>query len=476
MNILGVNSCSVSAKNSLNFAAEKINPKDTNPISYYVAGEKGDRLSVTDKNYALKVENISDPKVGSKYLVTFTNPKYEGLTILFKPNSVMKAKDGSVNLELIHGMPSFAGRLYGSIRRDEDGTIDTKMKNAYLNFWRQGMHTKIQNKYLDKGVKNLKDDYNFYIPSDGDGTRFKDVTKLQGKVTKPASHIPAKLNGSQMSLIHSVITNYTKTGKLTEGVDFIPITPAKGSAYAFLEGIKCGKIPVDKPLVFTWGDNFSDINFTNILKEHERLNSGFTVHTLLTDENRIKAFAATEIDNLKDKNITWLKEKPTKKEEIDRVKIPEYNNRCLGSVGPYVISVPALKWIKENYTNNPESFLNPEGKGYDFSSMIIARMQKEFQAGKILDENGNPLRMKAVIMGKKETWSDLGGEKDFSEAMYNIKKGSYKGLPKEVKSSIAHNVDKNGNITFNEKTKEYLKQVSKDLGIEFKNTISYFQN
>ena len=48
MYISAISSNKISASNSLNFASEKINPKDTNPVSYFVNGQNGDRLSVTD--------------------------------------------------------------------------------------------------------------------------------------------------------------------------------------------------------------------------------------------------------------------------------------------------------------------------------------------------------------------------------------------------------------------------------------------
>ncbi len=476
MKITKINVSAINSKNFANVVSSNQKNVQFGQAGYQVEGMNGDKLNVNDQNSLINVKNISDKKVGSKFLLTFNDPKYEGLTVLVKPNSIVKSADGSLNVEMIKGMPSFAGRLYGSIRQDADGTTDNRMKEAYLNFWAKGMHDTIRENYIDKSAaKKIKNDYNFYIPSDGDGTRYRDIAQLQGGVTKPASFIPAKLNGENMNLIHAVITNFAKTNKLDKGVDFIPITPAKGSGFAFLEGLRTGKIPTDKPLVFSWGDNFADIDYLRVLDEHEKLNSGFTVYTMTADDKRIKALGAVSLDNMDNKTITMLIEKPQTPEEIDKVRVPSDPSKCLASIGPYVISKPALEWIKTEYTNNPQDFLNPDGKGFDFSSMVIARIQKEFEAGKIKDENGKELRMKAIIKSKDDTWSDLGAEKDFTEAMHNIKDGEYKNLPKEIRTTIKNNVDTKGNITFDENAKAMLKELNKDYGIEFKNTISYYK-
>lgn len=441
-----------------------------------VKGEKGELLKVVDKKNLISIENISDKKVGSKFLITFNDPKYKGLTILFKPESKLSDSNGSLKLNLSKEDIAFTGKIYGSIRKNEDSTIDTKMVNAYKSFWLTGMHDKVQSEYCDKNLTSrIKDDYNFFIPSDGDGTRYKDITKLQGGITKPASYLPSTLNGQQMSLVQSVLTNFAKTGKLTEGVDFINVKPAQGSAYAFLEGLADGTISTDKPLVFSWGDNFSDIDVSKLILEHEKKKSGITVLSILTDSERIKSLGAIEVDNLDNLNINWFKEKPTDEAEIDRVKIPEFDNKCLTSVGPYVLSPEALKMIKEKYIQNPSSFNSPDGKGFDFSKMILTPFVDICNNDELLDGEGNPLKMRVKIIENNETWSDLGSEKDFSDAMISIAKGSYSGLPEEIKTSITNNVDKDNNIFFDKDAKVMLEELKSEYGLDIKNTICYFK-
>ena len=236
------------------FSAYKI------PVS--TKGMDGDRFVMKGKasEYFELYKNLSNPKVGSKFLIKSNLPEYKDLTLLITPDTVIKSDDLYIAIaKKGERTPSFKGRLYGSIR-EENGQRDYKMEDQYIRFWQEGMHDEVSQKYLDKTyAPQLKDDYNFFIPSDGDGTRYKDITTLQGGITKPASYIPATLNGKNMSLVQTVITNYTKTGKLDKWFDFVRVKPAQGSAYAFLEGLADGKISTKKPLVFGWGDNFSDV-------------------------------------------------------------------------------------------------------------------------------------------------------------------------------------------------------------------------
>ena len=71
-----------------------------------------------------------------------------------------------------------------------------------------------------------------------------------------------------------------------------------------------------------------------------------------------------------------------------------------------------------------------------------------------------------------ETWSDLGSQKDFSTSMKDIKAGKmYTGLPKEIRTSIAKNVDENGNITMNKYSRDLFEDLAKKVGFEAKNVI-----
>ncbi len=441
------------------------------------SGMNGDKL-VFDGNaakYFKVAENLSNKKVGSKFILQSTLPQYKDLKILITPDSVIKSNDFKVQIKS-NVEPSFKGRLYGSIR-DDNGVVDSKMQTEYMRFWTTGMNDVINKRNIDKKyAPKIKDDYNFYIPTDGDGTRYKDITSLQGGVTKPASYIPAFMNGHQMSLVQGVISNFAMTGKLDKMYDFINVEPAKGSAFGFLEGLRKGQIPTDKPLVFSWGDNFSDINISRLMKNHEDKNSGFTVTVLPVDKNKTKALSIVKTDDVQSGKIDMFVEKPQDDDFIESCVLPEFGeNKCLSAVGPYILSKEVLNWIKTNYVQNPQAFLNPT-KGYDFSSMIISPMLEAFNKKEILDENGNPLEMKFDLIGEKETWSDLGSQVDFSKAMKEIKKGCYSNLPISMRNSIKENVDRTNNITFNPKSKQLFADLLKEINANAKNVIVYCQN
>ena len=454
-------------KNSNISAAYGVTPKGMNGDRFVMAGNANEYFTLT--------KNLSNEKVGSKFIIEPKDPRYKGLKILITPESELKSDSMYVGiLKKGKRTPSFNGRLYGSIR-EENGRIDYNMQNEYIRFWMEGMHSTVVDNYQDnEHAPLLKNDYNFFIPSDGDGTRYKDITTLQGGVTKPASYIPAKLNGKNMSLVQGVVTNFAKTGKLDKMFDFVRVKPAQGSAYAFLEGLKSGKISTNKPIVFSWGDNFSDLSVSRLMYNHEQSGSAFTVTAIPAHKSEVKSLGLLKIDSMENKSILEFTEKPTDDDYIETCLVPELGeDMCLASVGPYVISPEVLSWIKDNYIEDPESFLNPT-KGYDFSSMIIEPALNALNNGEITDKNGNPLEMKLHIISEDESWSDLGSQKDFSKAMQNITYGQYSYLPYEMISTIHNNVDDFGNITFNNKAENLLFKLAKELNLTMNNVIAYY--
>lgn len=456
-----------SNKNSNISAAYGVTPKGMNGDRFVMAGNANEFFTLT--------KNLSNEKIGSKFIIEPKNPEYKGLKILITPDSEIKSDEMFIGvLKKGKRTPSFNGRLYGSIRQDDRQT-DYNMQNEYIRYFMDGMHAYIDKNYRDEEyAPQLRSDYNFFIPSDGDGTRYRDITTLQGGVTKPASYIPAQIDGQNMSLVQNVISNFTRTGKLDKMFDIVKVKPAQGSAYAFLEALKRGQLSTSKPVVFSWGDNFSDINVSKLMLEHEKSGSAFTITALPVDREAVKSFGLLKIDSLENKAILDFVEKPTDEAFIESCLIPELGeDMCLASVGPYVISPEVLEWIKDNYMDCPEWFNNPD-KGYDFSSMIIAQALEAIQNGEITDKNGKPIEMKLHIISDDETWSDLGSQKDFSKAMKQIKYGQYANLPLEMRKSIKENVDENGNITFNVESRDKLNSLCKDLNINMKNVIAYY--
>ena len=428
-----------------------------------------------EKPYIIK--DVSDPKVGEKKILTFKDPKYAGLSVLITPETVCTDASGSqISFKGVSAPVSFGGQVWGSIANNEKGQ---GMARAYDEFFDKNMKMAIQPS-LSAG--KIKDDYNFFVPSDGDGTRYRDIATLQGGMTKPASFIPAKLNGEPMRLIHGILANFSKTGKLENDAQFVEVEPAKGSAFALLEGLKNGNIPTDKPIVFSWGDNFSDIDISKLILEHEKQrgeagNSGMTIIAIPVDEQKVRALSAMKLNNFEDKALTNFVEKP--QGDVREYCFDELEGQIPSAVGPYIIAKPVLQWLKEEYSANPDKFEDkdrPEegykGKGFDFSSKILTPLVEEFDKGTFKDENGNSMKMRAKIIEKDETWSDLGAQKDFSFEMYRIKAGTaYHNMLPEIKETIASNIDDRGNIAFNEKAQKLLSQVQQEYGLTFENAI-----
>ena len=476
MKISAINASSYMPLKKTNVTFKNKEEKIENPIKSEqkltrIMGEKGQELIVQDDNNLFEIENISNPKVGTKFLLHPTDPEFSNLTILFKPETALKSESEGIKMGIVSPL-SFGGKIVGSIRKEDDGSYDTKMESAYNAFWDEDMIRVIEADYYDKEADKIKNDYNFFIPSDGDGTRYKDVTLLQGKVSKPASQIPATLNGKEMRLIQGILANFAKTDCLDEGVDFIRVKPAQGSAYAFLEALKDGKMPADKPLVFSWGDNFSDINITKLILDHEKNNAGMTILALPVTSQRVQSLGAMKVKDTESLEVTEFFEKPKDPELIAKFIIPGTEDKCLGSVGPYVLSAQALAWLRDNYIENPEMFKDAEGM-VDFSRRIIGNLLPVMANGEIKDDKGNALRMVAYEKPEEDTWSDLGSEKDFTTELNNVKNGKFSQLPQEMRDSISDNIDDNGNITLDKKSKEQLAKFCEKHGITLKNAIVY---
>lgn len=450
-------------------------------------GSKEYQFTMKDDNDIARAYNISDPKVGAKYILKLNNPDFKDTRFLIDENSKITSADDSFSVSLEEKKPlSFKGKVWGSIRSDERG-VDENMKLAYKEFWTSGLKDYVVATAEDKAlVPDIKDDYNFYIPSDGDGTRYRDMTLLQGDImvdendevvrdekgnvvpkraiTKPASEIPSRTpNGQNMKLVQGILSNYQRAGEV-EDVNFIEVKPAQGSAYALFEGLKSGEIPTDKPLVFSWGDNFSDISIRKIMKEHEATDADFTMLALPVTRDRIGALGAVQVKSEDDMEALWFMEKPQTDEEKDRAKLPN-KDEYLGIVGPYILSPKVLNWIKESYTENPEAFHN--AKGYDFSSTIIDTLVNK------KDQLGDNFKVQVYRKPEDETWSDLGAVKDFKAEMTKLKAtDAYKDLPKGVRGSIYLNIDDKGNIGIGS-GKNALRCASIIHGIDFKNVIAY---
>lgn len=441
-------------KNQSMFSFEKKIPPIKTPQGETIA-------EIIDPKNLFKIFDDSNDKVGSAIVLKINDPEFASLKILLKDGTEIKYDKAKivVNKNKLKDKISFKGKIYGSI-----GTSNypKQMIQAYNDFFGKGMYAKVLREFKPSS-KGLKKDYNFYTPTDGDGKRFKDYTNLQGGICKPAAILPATYNGEPLKLIQAALINFTKTGLVKPRMKFINVDKARGSAFAFLEGLKKGEIPTKKPIVFCWGDNFSDINIKKLLKHHEKHNAGITLLGIPTNYERIQSLAGVTLG--KDFEIIGLKEKPKEHEEIMKSLIPN-TDKHLGSVGPFIISKNVLKWLKKEYTQNSAIFQN-ESDEFDFSSKILTPMVEKLKAGEIKDKKGNKMPMIAYIKPEKETWSDLGKTTDMMDEMKNVIQGKFKGLPEEIKNSIRKNVNtEKGVISTDEKARILFQKFCEKYGIE----------
>lgn len=428
-------------------------PKDSK-ITSTVLPEKDFLVQITDD----KQYNWSD--------VTSNNGAY---TISMVPDSVSTTV-------------SF-GTLYGSIRKDDTNISDFHMMKQYNDFFNTGMKDKLETTYLDKKADRIKDKYNHFTPTDGDGSRFKPVSMLQGGVTKPASAFPAMMNGANMTLIQTVFANLARTGTMDDEVKFIKVKPAQGSAYALLEGLKSGKVSTEKPIVFSWGDNFSDLDITRLILKHEKENSGFTMLTIPRNKKDVSALGVIKVEDnkgipLEDRKIQAFVEKPKDQEFIDSIVLPEISDgkeeKALAVVGPYILSREALEWIKNKYTTDPK-FFHDADKGYDFSSRIIVGLLDAMEDGEIKDKKtGEPLSMYFDIKPNTEKWSDVGKREDFVDAIQDVYQGKFANMPQEMQDSISRNVDANGNIYMSDNARIKTAAFARKYNLRLENCIVYF--
>lgn len=418
---------------------------------------------IIDPKKLFEIFDESNDKVGRAIVLKINDPEFKDLKILLKDGSEIEFNNEKiiVNQKKLNDKTSFQGKIYGSIGASN---YPKQMRQAYNDFFGQGMYAKILREFKPSS-KGLKKDYNFYTPTDGDGKRFKDYTNLQGGICKPAAILPATYNGEPLKLIQATLINFTKTGLVKPRMKFINVDKAHGSAFAFLEGLKKGKIPTNKPIVFCWGDNFSDINIKKLLQHHEKHNAGITVLGIPANYERVQSLAGVTLG--KNSEIIGLIEKPKEHSDIIKSLIPN-TDKHLGSVGPFIISKNVLKWLKKEYTKNPAIFQNESGE-FDFSSKILTPMVEKLKAGEIKDKKGNKMPMIAYIKPEEETWSDLGKTTDMMDEMKNVVQGKFKGLPEEIKNSIRKNMDvKKGIISTDEKARLLFQKFCEKYGIKIK--------
>ena len=480
MKISAINPYLSYRKNAVNnFKSQKTTDSGINRLNYQGINDEMLVMKGNASKYFSVSENVSNQKVGSKFIIQSKLPEYKDLRLLITPESKIVSKDKnnpfSISIEKQKNeQPSFKGRLYGSIRMEDDGKVDYKMQDEYTRFWTEGMFDAVAEKHP---THPIADDYNFFIPSDGDGTRYKDITKLQGNVTKPASYIPAIINNRQMSLVQGVISNFAQTSKLDKMFDFVRVKPAQGSAFAFLEGLKSGQIGTDKPIVFSWGDNLSDINVSRLIHNHEINDSAFTLTVLPVEKEKTRSLSIIKPAETGHNIVEKFVEKPQDDDFIESCAVNiNGKKKYLSAVSPYIIAPEVLNWIKDNYISNPEKFRSQD-KGYDFSSMVIAPVLDALNNGEIKTGNHyqESFKMRYEEISDTETWSDLGSQKDFSEAMKDIHSGPYAyiGLPFDMRMSLYDNVDEDKNITFNQKSKQLFNDMKTSLNLDISNVIAY---
>lgn len=419
--------------------------------------------SISDPKNIFQVTNGTDQKVGTALVLVPNDPEFESLKILIKDGTKsFKSEDFEVIIDKELPKPhSFKGHVWGSIGANN---YPKQMKKAYFDFFTNGMFGKVL-RTINKDNSGIQKDYNFFIPTDGNGTRFKDYTDLQGGICKPAALLPATFNGEPLRLIHATLLNFAKTGKLEKGANFINVDKARGSAFAFLEGLKSGKLPTNKAIVFCWGDNFSDINMTKLIKYHEGNNSGLTVLGIPVPEERMKSLGAIYLKPEKGFEIQGFKEKPQTHEEMAQSELLDEKGSYLASVGPFVISPEVLKYLKKEYTLNPSQFQHTNGE-VDFSRKVLTPLVQKLSNGEITDKQGKKLPMLAYLKSENERWGDLGKTIDLMEEMQAVKQGKYPGLPKEIQESISSNFDDRGIVYQDAKTKELFEKFCKKYNVK----------
>lgn len=441
------------ASNNNGIAFQKLLTYKDDKMQEKIAGE-----TQPNRNIAT-IRNISGEKVGTAVLVR--PKKYPKLRILMKDGSSLKSKDGSFKVSLGDEpkLPVFKGTLYGSVSPD----TEKPMKKAYLDFFKMGI-----NNYPKMDTKS--GDYNFYTPTDGAGSRFKDYSALFKNVPKPAAPLPGEVNGKPFRLIHANMANFAKTGML-DNVELVKIDKGgKGNIYAFMQGLTSGQIPTDKPIIFSWGDNFADIDIKKVIRFHEKHNALITAVTVPMEFSRISSFGTVMINPADGKEILGFIEKPQELEDKMKSEIPSKPGYHMISAGPYVLSPRALQECVKMWKEDPESFKNTKGE-YDFTVGFLNPIVQKLMNYELTDSQGNALKAVAYLKPDKEGWSDLGKTSDLINEMRMIKQGKYQGLNKLYTESVKDNVHKSGVITTSEKSAEEFRRFCREYDIEAKGNI-----
>ncbi len=461
----------------------------------------GDGLSVEvfnvgDKKYVKVMENDTKEifrgyeKVGAKCPnLSYAKGKFdhhiviedEDTKIMMLKGSKITADDGSFEYIMFSDEEpknqktsfkglSFTGNVYVSTLNKESKTLEAVKNYSYNKLYTQAP----VGDYKDIVEANQP---NLLIPAGGFGERFYNVNAFinGNSENKPSCSLPTKnsyrIIGTTLNMAASagIITGKDKYAYLSQAhsidedkeVKHVRKYDTDGGAFA--EALKRDIISDDKDAIILNADIFTNADITRAYKALKTLpNAALVIPYYPVNPERAKSFGliGTEVDENGNQQIKKFIEKPKYTNKIPsnasieekadwmEVQKAEINGNYMANPGMYFMSKEAVKVLKD---------INLEEKGAGFlGKHVIPKIVELCNAGKLVDENGNPMKVYTVPLeakgGKLAVWDDIGSAEAYVKMIQDVAKetkeneafpwlNKYYGVPNFVLQDFKNNTE-----------------------------------
>ena len=427
------------------------------------------------------------------------------IKIMMLKGSKIKAKDGSFEYEMLGDEPvskpinfkgmSFKGNVFVSTLNKEQKTVDAIKRYAYDRLYREAP---------DGDFRELVEEHqpSLLIPAGGFGERFYNVNALvnDAQENKPSCQLPTKdgyrIIGTTLNMAASagIIAGGDKYTYLSQnheipnekGVKYVAKYSSDGGAFA--EALQRNIIPTDKDAIILNADIFTNADITRPYSALKTLpHAALVIPYYPVNAERAKSFGLIGVETDKDGNqqIKKFIEKPKYTDSLPQDATPdeiadynevqkaEIDGKYMANPGMYFLSKEAVKVLKD-------VDLTEAGAGF-LGKQVIPKIVELCNAGKLLDENGNPMKVYTVPLeakgGKLAFWDDIGSAEAYVKTIQDVARetrrtennpvmNKYYGVPHFVLNDFKNNTLDSGVVTMTKEAKAKLEAFKEKYGIE----------
>ena len=445
-----------------------------------ITNDKGEEILYAQAKAGKNAPIMEYTKGKYNHNVVISDKSLRGKKAMFLQGSSIETRDGEFTLrindpkkKMAAGQLAFKGNLYISTLNKE-----AKTKGAVEKYYDKKFYLDAPEGDYKEIVQQHKP--SLLIPAGGFGERFENVSSILGDGTenKPSSYLPRNENyrimgttlnmAAQAGIIDEVeekdeIKYLSQKHELAEGKDVIHVDEYGTDGGAFAEALKKDAIPDNKDAIILNADIFTNADITRAYKALKTLpNAAAVIPYYPVAESRAKSFGLIGVEQDADNNLVIKEfvEKPkyindlpanaTEEEKAarEKVRLAEIGDKYMANPGMYFLSKEAVSVLK----NHNFKKLGDVGLGADLMPTIV----KLAQEGKLVDENGNKMKVYTVPLeakgGKEAVWDDIGSAEAYANIIHDVANetrrnidspeyNKYYGVPNAILSDIASSTD-----------------------------------